>query len=79
MYDIVLISTHYHYDKDGQPLPRPEDTHYQDLSMVIPLGLIHLAQALHDKGLTVQVVHLSLIHISEPTRRACRSRMPSSA
>ena len=23
--------------------------------------------------------HLSLIHISEPTRRACRSRMPSSA
>jgi radical SAM superfamily enzyme YgiQ (UPF0313 family) len=26
--------------------------------MVIPLGLIHLAQALHDKGLTVQVVHL---------------------
>ena len=24
-------------------------------------------------------IHLSLIHISEPTRRACRSRMPSSA
>ena len=24
-------------------------------------------------------VELSLIHISEPTRRACRSRMPSSA
>ena len=26
-----------------------------------------------------QLQHLSLIHISEPTRRACRSRMPSSA
>ena len=25
------------------------------------------------------VNNLSLIHISEPTRRACRSRMPSSA
>ena len=60
MYDIVLISPHYHYDKDGNPLPRPEDAHYQDLSMVIPLGLIHLAQALHDKDLTVQVVHLHL-------------------
>ena len=24
-------------------------------------------------------IRLSLIHISEPTRRACRSRMPSSA
>lgn len=58
MYDIVLISPHYHYDKDGKPLPRPEDARYQDLSMVIPLGIIHLAQALHDKGVTVQVVHL---------------------
>ena len=27
----------------------------------------------------VMVLKLSLIHISEPTRRACRSRMPSSA
>ena len=26
-----------------------------------------------------EAVNLSLIHISEPTRRACRSRMPSSA
>ena len=26
-----------------------------------------------------QAYELSLIHISEPTRRACRSRMPSSA
>ena len=25
------------------------------------------------------IIALSLIHISEPTRRACRSRMPSSA
>ena len=25
------------------------------------------------------LLNLSLIHISEPTRRACRSRMPSSA
>jgi Radical SAM superfamily/B12 binding domain len=58
MYDVVLISPHYHYDKGGRPLPNPEDAHFQDLSMVIPLGLIHLAQALHDKGLTVRVVHL---------------------
>jgi len=58
MYDVVLISPHYHYDQDGHPLPNLEDAHFQDLSMVIPLGLIHLAQALHDKGLTVQVVHL---------------------
>ena len=31
-------------------------------------------------GISFLAVHdLSLIHISEPTRRACRSRMPSSA
>ena len=27
----------------------------------------------------IAALELSLIHISEPTRRACRSRMPSSA
>ena len=39
-----------------------------------------------DTGLLFAALHvlfiaynLSLIHISEPTRRACRSRMPSSA
>ena len=30
-------------------------------------------------GMDYKGYHLSLIHISEPTRRACRSRMPSSA
>ena len=32
-----------------------------------------------DKTIVVAVEDLSLIHISEPTRRQARSRMPSSA
>ena len=37
------------------------------------------AQALDDKWWNSAVQDLSLIHISEPTRRTERSRMPSSA
>ena len=58
MYDAVLISPHYNYDDDGRPNPFAGDTAFQDLSMTIPLGLIHLAQYLHDAGFKVRVVHL---------------------
>lgn len=58
MYDVILISPHYNYDRDGGPIPSQDATGYQDLSMTIPLGLIHVAQYLHDDGLKVRVVHL---------------------
>ena len=40
-------------------------------------GVVEYNQSLHTKYKPIQV--LSLIHISEPTRRTERSRMPSSA
>ena len=58
MYDLLLISPHYGYDPDGRPIPGARDAHYQDLSMVIPLGIVHVAQYLHDCGFKVRVVHL---------------------
>ena len=35
--------------------------------------------ALDDDAATMEIQHLSLIHISEPTRQPATSRMPSSA
>ena len=58
MYDAVLIAPHYNYDDDGRPLPPPDDTAFQDLSMVVPMGITHLAQFLHDSGFNVRVIHL---------------------
>jgi hypothetical protein len=58
MYDAILISPHYHYDSKGQPLPDRDAADIQDLSMIIPLGILHLAQHLHDQGHRVRVVHL---------------------
>jgi hypothetical protein len=58
MYDAVLIAPHYNYDDKGRPLPPPDDAAYQDLSTIIPLGLVHLAQYLHDSGFKVRLVHL---------------------
>ncbi len=58
MYDVVLISPHYNYGPGDRPLPSPNDTAYQDLSMITPLGIVHLAQYLHDSGFKVRVVHL---------------------
>ena len=58
MYDAVLISTHYNYSNDGAPI-LPQDTEdYEDLSMIVPLGIIHIAQYLHDCGFKVRVVHI---------------------
>jgi radical SAM superfamily enzyme YgiQ (UPF0313 family) len=57
MYDAVLIASHYTYD-DGRPRPSPDDAAFQDLSAIIPLGLVHLAQHLHDSGFNVRLVHL---------------------
>lgn len=58
MYDAVLISPHYHYDADGMPIPAPETSRHQDLSLTIPLGILHLAQYLHDCGFNLRVLHL---------------------
>ncbi|MDJ0990725.1 MAG: radical SAM protein [Desulfobacterales bacterium] len=58
MYDAVLIAPHYNYDDNGRPLPPPDDTAFQDLSMVVPMGITHLAQFLHDSGFNVRVIHL---------------------
>jgi radical SAM superfamily enzyme YgiQ (UPF0313 family) len=58
MYDAILISPHYNYARDSQPIPGQNTAEVQDLSMIIPLGVLHLAQYLHDKGLRVRLVHL---------------------
>jgi radical SAM superfamily enzyme YgiQ (UPF0313 family) len=58
MYDVILISPHYNYDRDGGPIPVQDAADYQDLSMTIPLGIIHVAQYLHECGFKVRVVHL---------------------
>jgi len=58
MYDAVLISTHYNYGSDGTMIPSQNDEDYYDLSHVIPLGIIHIAQYLHDCGFKVRVLHI---------------------
>jgi len=58
MYDAVLISTHYNYGSDGTMIPAQNDEDYFDLSHVIPLGIIHIAQYLHDCGFKVRVLHI---------------------
>ena len=58
MYDAVLISTHYNYGSDGTIIPAQNDEDYEDLSYIIPLGIIHIAQYLHDCGFKVRVVHI---------------------
>ena len=58
MYDAVLISTHYNYDDEGTMIPPQNAEDYEDLSMIIPLGIIHMAQYLHDCGFKVRVLHI---------------------
>jgi len=58
MYDAVLISTHYNYDDEGTTILPQNAEDYEDLSMIIPLGIIHMAQYLHDCGFKVRVLHL---------------------
>jgi len=59
MYDAILICTHYNYREDGSMIPPQNTEDYEDLSMIIPLGVIHIAQYLHDCGFKVRVVHLA--------------------
>ena len=55
---------------DGRPFEgHPGDT----------LASALIANGVDFVGRSFKYHRLSLIHISEPTRRACRSRMPSSA
>ena len=42
-------------------------------------AMAELVEDLQEKGYVEKVPDLSLIHISEPTRHICLSRMPSSA
>lgn len=58
MYDALLISTHYNYGSDGTMIPAQNDEDYYDLSHIIPLGIIHIAQYLHDCGFNVRVLHI---------------------
>jgi radical SAM superfamily enzyme YgiQ (UPF0313 family) len=58
MYDVILISTHYNYDKDGAVIPYQSTGSYDDLSYIIPSGIIHIAQYLHNCGFKVRVVHI---------------------
>jgi radical SAM superfamily enzyme YgiQ (UPF0313 family) len=58
MYDAILISPHYHYLNDGTIIPPQNSENYDDLSMIIPLGIIYIAQYLHNCGFKVRVVHI---------------------
>ena len=58
MYDAILISPHYHYLNDGTTIPAQNSENYDDLSMIIPLGIIYIAQYLHNCGFKVRVVHI---------------------
>ena len=58
MYDAILISTHYNYRSNGTMIPPQPAADYEDLSMIIPLGVVHIAQYLHNCGFKVRVVHL---------------------
>lgn len=58
MYDVILISAHYNYGKDGTMILPQNVEDYDDLSMIIPLGIIYIAQYLHDCGFKVRVVHI---------------------
>ena len=58
MFDAILISTHYNYGNDGTMIPPQNAEDYDDLSYIIPLGITHIAQYLHDRGFKVQVVHI---------------------
>jgi radical SAM superfamily enzyme YgiQ (UPF0313 family) len=58
MYDAILISPHYNYSHDGAAIPIQGTENYQDLSMIIPLGILYIAQYLNDRGYGVRVVHI---------------------
>ncbi len=58
MYDAILISTHYSYDSNGNAIPSLNWEDHEDLSTIIPLGIIHIAQYLHDCGFQARVVHV---------------------
>ena len=58
MYDAILISTHYNYGSNGTPIPTHDSNEYEDLSMEIPMGVIYVAQHLHNCGFDVRVVHI---------------------
>jgi radical SAM superfamily enzyme YgiQ (UPF0313 family) len=58
MYDAILISTHYSYANDGSMIPSRAAEDHEDLSMDIPLGILHIAQYLYDCGFKVRVVHI---------------------
>jgi len=58
VYDAILVTTHYNYDEEGYGIPPASGSGFSDLSYVVPLGIIHIAQYLHDCGLNVRVVHL---------------------
>ena len=65
----------------GCPLCRREIAHYQSIDTAQRLCWVDVVsepEALERHGLSLEVA-LSLIHISEPTRRRDSSRMPSSA
>jgi radical SAM superfamily enzyme YgiQ (UPF0313 family) len=58
MYDVLLISPHYGYENNGTTLPQSNIAAQQDMSFIVPLGIVHIAQYLHNKGLNVRVVHI---------------------
>jgi radical SAM superfamily enzyme YgiQ (UPF0313 family) len=58
MYDAILVSPHYNYSHDGATIPPQDTENHQDLSMIIPLGILYIAQYLNDCGYNVRVVHI---------------------
>lgn len=58
VFDAILVTTHYNYDEEGYGIPPASGSGFSDLSYVVPLGIIHIAQYLFNCGLNVRVVHL---------------------
>jgi anaerobic magnesium-protoporphyrin IX monomethyl ester cyclase len=61
-YDALIISPHVLYDADGFPVRSGS----QDLSFIVPLGVLSIAQHLDSRGLRVKLLHLESVYQSDP-------------
>ena len=62
-YDTILISTHFDYDENLMPILSDSD-----VSTILPIGMLSIAQHLHDKGYKVKVIHLPSFIEKDPKK-----------
>jgi radical SAM superfamily enzyme YgiQ (UPF0313 family) len=61
-WDVLIISTHVLYSPDGIP-ERPSSV---DLSFIVPLGVLSIAQYLESCGVRVKLLHMESVYTSDP-------------